>query len=66
MSDFKKGDIVRLRSGGPDMTVTAVGGIYEGQEITATWFDPKGLQSGGFSPEALKHVEEDEEGDGYE
>lgn len=32
---FQAGDVVRLKSGGPSMTVTAV----KGDEVWVTWFD---------------------------
>ena len=49
MSEFKKGDVVRLKSGGPKMTVSSVGshadtgGPEEG--VICVWFDVvKGVQ----------------------
>ncbi len=39
---FKIGDTVRLKSGGPTMTVTAVGMDDKGTAwITCVWFDDK-------------------------
>ncbi|SEI92541.1 YodC family protein [Frateuria terrea] len=35
MSDFKIGDVVQLKSGGPAMTITAVGPTT----LTCEWFD---------------------------
>lgn len=44
MSDeIQKGDVVRLKSGGPPMTVTYIGPQYEGGENRAwcEWFNEK-------------------------
>lgn len=50
---FTKGDIVKLKSGGPDMAVQAVfdpvAGIYSCQ-----WFAGKKLESGRFPAESLE------------
>jgi len=52
MSEFKIGDIVQLKSGGPKMTVIEV---REENEILCTWFDEKNKQEGGiFLSETLK------------
>ena len=37
--NFKVGDTVRMRSGGPRMTVTAVGGDNDVPKVTCVWFD---------------------------
>lgn len=58
MSDgkLKKGDVVKLKSGSPKMTVTAVGeGMVAGQIWTA-WFDGGKQQSGNYPEEALELV----------
>lgn len=44
MAEFKKGDLVQLKSGGPIMTVQEVGaysdlGIQDG--VNCAWFDAK-------------------------
>ena len=39
MSKFKPGDVVRLRSGGPKMTVKK--DVALKQHVRATWFDEK-------------------------
>jgi len=60
MSDeLKVGDVVRLKSGGPVMTVTTVGDDYGTPMIWCMWFDQKGSQTGKFPPAALQ-IEEDE------
>ena len=38
MSDFIKGDVVRLKSGGPKMTVLSIGT----STLTCQWFDRNG------------------------
>jgi uncharacterized protein YodC (DUF2158 family) len=51
---FAVGDIVKLKSGGPDMTVQAVPGsskLYRCQ-----WFAGKKLEVGSFSSESLETV----------
>ena len=52
MSDFKKGDIVLLKSGGPKMTIRE---IEDDGEILCVWFDEKNiLQSNTFEEYELK------------
>ncbi|WP_433785483.1 YodC family protein [Pseudomonas frederiksbergensis] len=53
--EFKVGNIVKLKSGGPDMTVKyyrAPGEVYVCQ-----WFAGKKLDSGEFKPESLVMVD---------
>jgi uncharacterized protein YodC (DUF2158 family) len=56
MSDqFKAGDVVKLKSGGPDMTITRV--ESEGGSrvfVYCTWFTGNKNEKGHFPPEALK------------
>ncbi|MEI7209242.1 DUF2158 domain-containing protein [Pectobacterium carotovorum] len=52
---FKSGDIVKLKSGGPDMTVK----IYsssQGDSFLCQWFAGKKLEQGYFKPDSLEHV----------
>lgn len=59
---FKVGDIVKLKSGGPDMTVKEIiididghpTGHYRGQ-----WFAGKKLDNGVFPYQSLKKVEDE-------
>ena len=54
-SKFAVGDIVKLKSGGPDMTVQstpAVGGGY----YHCQWFAGKKLELGNFPAESLEEV----------
>lgn len=56
MSDIKKGDVVKLKSGGPDMTVTDAqfDGDYGGVRIMCIWFDKADVKYGTFVPETLE------------
>jgi uncharacterized protein YodC (DUF2158 family) len=57
MTEFKVGEIVQLKSGGPRMTVRNgdVGG-----EVQCQWFAGSKLDSGFFPRESLMRVEEGE------
>ena len=64
-STFKPGDVVKLKSGGPNMTVaqrsildTATAFPGEENKIRCTWFAGKKLCDGTFDPEQLVPVEE--------
>lgn len=55
MSDFKLGDIVQLKSGGPAMTVSG----HRGRSLVCEWFDHSGKHSAHvFEPSSLKPYEE--------
>ncbi|MGI9250418.1 MAG: YodC family protein [Pseudohongiellaceae bacterium] len=58
---FKVGDVVRLKSGSPRMTVINV----RGDEVTTEWFDvgENKLKNHTFSPDALILVEDEASGD---
>ena len=52
---FKPGDIVRLKSGGPDMTVERVHDTREGASYFCSWFagakdNHKGFQEAALTP----------------
>lgn len=51
MAQFKSGDVVKLRSGGPDMTVDAV--YEEDQEVRCIWFAGNELKREVISVHAL-------------
>jgi len=48
-TEFKVGDLVQLRSGGPTMTVSS---IYAG-DVRCKWFGGKKLESGSFPPASI-------------
>lgn len=50
-SEFRPGDIVRLKSGGPDVTVSSVGS--DGKTIWINWFSGKKLEKENISASAL-------------
>ena len=62
-SDFEEGDVVKLKSGGPDMTVSTVDapGTIGSNYIKCNWFSGAKRQTGKFQPDELEHVDEDEE-----
>ncbi|HLI64720.1 MAG TPA: DUF2158 domain-containing protein [Caulobacteraceae bacterium] len=39
---FKPGDIVRMRSGGPAMTVTTVDYVRDAPDVCCMWFEARG------------------------
>lgn len=54
-SEFVVGDIVQLKSGGPDMTVKAIPRQHASYYV-CQWFAGKKLESGDFQPDSLKVV----------
>lgn len=56
MSDFKPKDIVRVRSGGPKMTVTQVGqrALSGAEAVWCTWFVGSKKHEDTFDPAALE------------
>jgi uncharacterized protein YodC (DUF2158 family) len=53
-SKFKVGDLVKLKSGSPVMTVTTVMDTISGTFIRCSWFGGKKLEHGQFPPDALE------------
>jgi uncharacterized protein YodC (DUF2158 family) len=51
---FNSGDTVRLKSGGPLMTVESAFENYGAMQVNCTWFEKTKLERGSFVPEALK------------
>ena len=58
-SEFQKGEVVRLKSGGPNMTVENVGqrGMTGDPTVWCVWFDlERKRQRDTFTPEALERA----------
>ena len=69
MSDIKVGDVVTLKSGGPNMTVRKIIGSSQSNadklaslrgakdgDVECQWFDETDLKSNAFPPESLETV----------
>lgn len=56
---FKAGDVVRLKSGGPAMTIEKIGQTGGHEAVFCTWFEKNEQKRGHFAPVA---VEADEPG----
>jgi len=52
--EFRIGDIVQLKSGGPEMTVTLVGTSNGVPTIWCAWFVGNEQKKGNFPPGALR------------
>jgi len=52
--NFVAGDLVKLKSGGPVMTVKEK--LYDG-DLRCQWFGGKKLESGDFPPDSLEVAE---------
>lgn len=59
-SKFKVGDIVRLKSGGPNMTVSEVRDLPDGPWLICAWFSGKKHDSNGFPPDTIEEVPAEE------
>jgi uncharacterized protein YodC (DUF2158 family) len=51
--DFKPGDLVKLKSGGPQMTVEKIGHVNREEAVFCTWFEKTELKRSQFAPAAL-------------
>ncbi len=62
MSELKIGDVVQLKSGGPQMTIDTIGEtMYEDyQSAWCTWFDKNTEQKGTFPLTSLQPYKEKE------
>ena len=54
---FEVGDIVKLKSGGPEMTVHSVVPSQGGPYYDCQWFAGKKLEEGRFSGKSLESVD---------
>lgn len=61
-SEFKVGDIVMVKSGGPKMTITRLLTGYQDlvETVRTTWFAGNNNESSDFPPEALMFPPETE------
>ena len=58
-TQFKAGDVVELKSGGPKMTVNKTGQTFGGAFVVwCDWFDGKKMESKTFPSESLKLSED--------
>jgi uncharacterized protein YodC (DUF2158 family) len=55
--EFKAGDMVQLKSGGPKMTVVEVSNIVD-KVVRTSWFAGSKLSHGNFSPASIIHYVE--------
>jgi uncharacterized protein YodC (DUF2158 family) len=58
MENFKEGDVVQLKSGGPKMTVKT---MHTDGDVYCQWFSGSKLQDGYFKPHSLQKGEETDE-----
>ncbi len=59
MAEFKEGDVVQLKSGGPEMTVFSVDSQLN--LVACKWFVGSDARQQSFSPALLDRVEETDE-----
>ena len=52
MNDFKRGDVVMLKSGGPKMTIDQI----EANQVWCDWFEGSKKISDTFPPTSLEHT----------
>ncbi|GHV14760.1 hypothetical protein FACS189491_11430 [Spirochaetia bacterium] len=57
--DFKVGDVIVLKSGGPKMTVERIATHTNGNEyVECSWFVNEKLESNKFPPDALEKAKD--------
>ncbi|SPF77029.1 hypothetical protein ALP8811_02050 [Aliiroseovarius pelagivivens] len=57
--DFEVGEVVMLKSGGPEMTVKKAETTFGDNDVQCQWFGGRKLESGYFPPASLVLVEDD-------
>jgi uncharacterized protein YodC (DUF2158 family) len=57
-NEFKPGDVVQMKSGGPKMTVFQIGEQYGETKVFCTWLDGSKKHEEAFYPAVLKTVGE--------
>jgi uncharacterized protein YodC (DUF2158 family) len=59
MADFAIGDVVRLKSGGPNMTIVKVESLLE-DHLLCVWIDSKQKEHrAAYPPKAVQYPEDD-------
>ncbi len=58
MSDFKVGDVVVLKSGGPEMTIDYIDDSRS--EAKCVWFDDRKKLEAYFNPDSLQEPENED------
>lgn len=58
-SAFEVGDIVRLKSGGPEMTIKETRNDVDYTSVMCQWFAGAKLESGWFKSESLESAEDE-------
>lgn len=58
MGEFKTGDVVQLKSGGPKMTVNDP--FTHSEIVLCQWFSGSKLESGIFDPETLVKINDEQ------
>ncbi len=53
---FRPGDVVRLHSGGPTMTVSSIGVDYDPSLVNCEWFAGEQIKHGSFKPPMLELI----------
>jgi uncharacterized protein YodC (DUF2158 family) len=60
MYDFKEGDVVKLKSGGPEMTIYQIGTASSPDRVVCTWFNGNKKEKDIFAMSNLEDVKKGE------
>lgn len=63
---MKIGEVVVLKSGGPNMTVVSKSALSDTTDVNCSWFEGPILYNGAFPREALRSTEKPAKSDGGE